>query len=77
VGVEADEMEIARCTQKVEKVICGLVTTADCRKIVIATKVKMAVNAPRQNVLNMITNSYPGIITDKMAANIYDVLAEP
>jgi hypothetical protein len=36
----------------------------------------MAVNASKQNVINMITNSYPGIITDRMAASIYDALAE-
>ena len=77
VGKDVDEMEIARCTQKVEKIISGLVKTDDYRKIAIATKVKMAVNAPKQNVINMITNSYPGIITDRMAANIFDALAEP
>lgn len=76
VGAEADEMEIARCTKIVERIVSGLVTTADCRKIAIATKVKMAVNAPKQNVINMITNSYPGIISDKIAASIIDALGE-
>ena len=76
VGAEVDEVEIARCTQRVERVISGLVTTVDCRKIAISTKVKMAVNAPKQNVINMITNSYPGTITDRMAASIFDALAE-
>lgn len=76
VGAEVDEVEIARCTQRVEEVISGLVTTADCRKIAIGTKVKMAVNAPKQNIISMIMTSYPGIITDRMAASIFDALAE-
>ena len=76
VGNEVDEAEIKRCTQRVEKLVGGLAATVDCRKIAIATKVKMAVNAPKQNVINMITNSYPKIITDRMAANIFDALAE-
>lgn len=77
VGAEADEIEITRCTQKVEKIISGLLKTSDYRKIVIATKIKMAVNVSKQNVIAMITNSYPGIITDRMADSIYDALAEP
>lgn len=77
VGTEVDEVEIAKGTIRVEEVIGGLLTTADCRKIAIGTKVKMAVNAPKQNVINMIAKSYPGIITDRMAANIFDALAEP
>jgi len=71
-----DEVEIARCTQKVEKVIGGILTAADCRKCAIGTKVKIIVNAPKQNVINMITNSYPGIITDNVATNIYIALTE-
>ncbi|MDD2658277.1 MAG: hypothetical protein PHY54_01180 [Methylococcales bacterium] len=76
VGAEADEIEITRCAQKVEKIISGLLKISDYRKIAIATKVKMAVKVSKQNVINMITNSYPGIITDRMAASIYDALAE-
>lgn len=71
-----DEVEIARCTQKVGKIIGGILTAADCRKCAIGTKLKIIVNAPKQNVINMITNSYPGIITDSVATNIYTVLTE-
>lgn len=73
---KGDEVAIARCTQKVEKIIGGILTAADCRKVAIATKVKIIVNAPKQNVINMITNSYPGIIADTVATNIYIALTE-
>jgi hypothetical protein len=77
VGADADEVEITRCAQRVERIVTNLAARVDCRKIAIATKVKMAVNAPKQNIVSMITTSYPGIITDKMAADIFDALTEP
>ena len=75
-----NEVEIARCTKIVEGIVNGLVTTDDCRKIVLATKAKTICNAPKQNVISMLmhpTNSYAGTITEMMAANIYDALSKP
>lgn len=65
--------ELARYVQRVEKVVGGLSASVDCREIAFLTKIKMALKHPRKNVINMITNFYPGI-TDSMASDIFDAL---
>jgi len=72
-----DEVEIEKCTQKVEKIMGGILPKADCRKVAIETKIKIITNASRPYAINMITDSYPEIITERMATNIYNALAEP
>lgn len=71
--VRSHPNQAARYLRIVEEVVGNLRADVDYRKIAFATKIKMAVNCPKQNVVNMIRTSYPEI-TDKMAADIFDAL---
>lgn len=76
VGADADEVKIAECTAIVQRVVGELVTTAECRKIAIASMVKIIAGAPRANVVGMILHSHGGVISKTMAAQIFDGLHE-
>jgi hypothetical protein len=76
VGLEVDGLEMAIITKKVEKLVNGLLTTNDCRKIAVAIKLQMYAKSPKQNIISMIINSHPVVITDKIAASIFDVVVE-
>ncbi|KFC63565.1 hypothetical protein [Massilia sp. LC238] len=77
VGIQASEEKIRECTMIVERVVEGSLTAAESKKVAIAVKVKIIVNAPKQNIIDMIIKSHPGRISEITAADIVNELAKP
>lgn len=76
VGPSADEAEISRCVSAIEPILANKFNEANLRKLVVGVRVKMAVGAPRDNIVSMIFTSYPYIISQHLAGKIFDTIAE-
>jgi hypothetical protein len=76
VGPNADDSEICRCVSAIEPVVGSKFNHADVRKMVVGVRVKMAVGAPRDNIVSMIVTSYPGSVSTRLANSIFDTISE-
>ena len=75
VGPSPDESEINRCMHALRKATARALTPERTRKVVIAVRVKMAVDAPPTNIVGMLAKSFTPELTQTEAQSLFEVLA--
>lgn len=76
VGPNIDEEEISRCELAIQSILNGRVDSVEARKIIVGIRLKMAVGAPRDNIVSTVLTSYSHIIPTSLVSKIVEVISE-